>query len=211
MQKDDVDGALSDCAAFHVRTFHILSPILWSTHGFTWNLPDWRSPYIALQCLVLKPPEDSEHGSVCQHKHGGGVSVKGFFLQPSNIFQPTQKELRISQIRLLNITLHYYVLLHIWFPSICITKSAKPLSARWSWSSLAVSICILQCLDFLGKTWMLVWNTLWKSLKHAWETIANYCKRKHRKRWACPAWDFSASQFTDPRGIEIFKVPGGTW
>ena len=110
MQKDDVDGALSDCAAFHVRTFHILSPILWSTHGFTWNLPDWRSPYIALQCLVLKPPEDSEHGSVCQHKHGGGVSVKGFFLQPSNIFQPTQKEyLKFVCLTLHFITMFYYI------------------------------------------------------------------------------------------------------
>ena len=134
------------------------------------------------------------------------TKVKGFFLQPST------NSKRISQIRLPPLL----CFLHIWFPSICITKAAKPLSARCSWSSLAVSICILQCLDFLDwPTWMLVWNTHWNTQRLIGNKLQNATTGDMGHVWdenwmKLISW-CSASQFTDPRGIEIFKVPGGTW
>ena len=71
----------------------ILSPILGAlkVDSPESNLPDWRSPYIALQCLVLKSPEVRRMVQ-CAKINTAEVSppkVKGFFLQPS---KPTQTE-----------------------------------------------------------------------------------------------------------------------
>jgi hypothetical protein len=62
---------------------------------------------------------------------------------------------------------------------------------------------------------MLVWNTHWNTQRLIGNKLQNATTGDMGHVWdenwmKLISW-CSASQFTDPRGIEIFKVPGGTW